>query len=65
VKNSHSEILSPFCGFVGSDLENMFGKDAKCASDKTCVQPKKVSFFPSSAASTLYFARFSPWFLQF
>ncbi|KAK1643817.1 hypothetical protein QYE76_061622 [Lolium multiflorum] len=24
-----------------SDLENMFGKDAQCASDKTCVQPKK------------------------
>jgi hypothetical protein len=45
VNNTHAEIPSLSRGFVGSDLENMFGKDAQCGSDNTCVQPKKVSFF--------------------
>jgi hypothetical protein len=65
VNNTHAEIPSLSRGFVGSDLENMFGKDAQCASDKTCVQPKKVSFFPPLLQPHKLTARFSLWFLQF
>lgn len=54
-KNFHTEILL-FVACERSDLENLGGKDALYASDKTFVQPKQVVRFSSScAASTLYY----------